>query len=356
MPGLWCLLAYAIGVSNPAKILHTPSTLRRLSRHSKRRVGVPIALIEPAAQSYAAGRVDEAVGYIEVGQAALERGCYADVPFGFEAALGTAYHLKGEPEKAAAMLRNTIARSSGAHTLPRAMLALALSGAGACDEAMAVAEGILVAADVTENPQLKALALHAYAWAYRDADPVAAYDVSRRAMKIARDSGNRFMESTISIGLSRLAASHGDPIEALDYMVLAVRNYQDSGSFSLISGPLAMIAILFDRLGRYEPAAIIMGFGDVLSARLVFPEVVSAIAHLREILGDPTYESLARKGESMTTAAMATYAFDQIDQARAELEQPAECALRSGGAPRGVGVQMGCTARPAPASPHPRAG
>jgi hypothetical protein len=33
-----------------------------------------------------------------------------------------------------------------------------------------------------------------------------------------------------------------------------------------------------------------------------------------------TYESLAHKGETMTTAAIATYAYDQIDQARAELE------------------------------------
>jgi hypothetical protein len=32
-----------------------------------------------------------------------------------------------------------------------------------------------------------------------------------------------------------------------------------------------------------------------------------------------TYESLARKGDTMPTAAMATYAYDQIDQARAEL-------------------------------------
>jgi hypothetical protein len=32
------------------------------------------------------------------------------------------------------------------------------------------------------------------------------------------------------------------------------------------------------------------------------------------------YESLARKGETMTTAAMATYAYDQIDQARTELK------------------------------------
>ena len=43
---------------------------------------------------------------------------------------------------------------------------------------------------------------------------------------------------------------------------------------------------------------------------------------MREILGDQTYQSLARKGGTMTTAAMATYAYDHIDQARTELERP----------------------------------
>jgi hypothetical protein len=49
------------------------------------------------------------------------------------------------------------------------------------------------------------------------------------------------------------------------------------------------------------------------------PEINTAIAHLREVLGDPAYESLARAREKMTTAAIATYAYNQIDQARAEL-------------------------------------
>jgi hypothetical protein len=43
------------------------------------------------------------------------------------------------------------------------------------------------------------------------------------------------------------------------------------------------------------------------------------IARLRDVLGEATYESLARTGQTMTTSAMATYAYDQIDQARAEL-------------------------------------
>jgi hypothetical protein len=59
---------------------------------------------------------------------------------------------------------------------------------------------------------------------------------------------------------------------------------------------------------------------DVTASRLqVIAPAPPAIAHLRDVLGDQTYESLARKGETMTTAAMATYPYDQIDQARAEL-------------------------------------
>ena len=82
---------------------------------------------------------------------------------------------------------------------------------------------------------------------------------------------------------------------------------------------LTVLAILLHRLGRYEPAATIAGFAfNPLSAAWV-PELGTTIAHLRNILGDQTYESLARKGEMMTTAAMATYAYDQIDQARTEL-------------------------------------
>ena len=43
-------------------------------------------------------------------------------------------------------------------------------------------------------------------------------------------------------------------------------------------------------------------------------------AHLRDVLGDQTYDSLARSGQGMRTAAMTTYAYDQIDQARTEMK------------------------------------
>ncbi len=53
-------------------------------------------------------------------------------------------------------------------------------------------------------------------------------------------------------------------------------------------------------------------------------EFGTAIAHLRNMLGEATYESLARKGETMTTAEIVTYAYDQIDHARATLNAVSE--------------------------------
>ncbi len=50
------------------------------------------------------------------------------------------------------------------------------------------------------------------------------------------------------------------------------------------------------------------------------PELNTAISHLRDVLGDQTYESLVRTGKTKTTAEIVTYAHDQIEQARAELK------------------------------------
>ena len=126
------------------------------------------------------------------------------------------------------------------------------------------------------------------------------------------------------MGLARIEADDGDTASAFDHITLGLRNYHDSGSTTAMHGPLAVVAAMFDRLGRVEPAATIAGFAFGPIAAMVAPEITTAIAHLRSVLGDPTYESLARRGEAMTTAAMVTYAYDQIDQARTELNAVSE--------------------------------
>jgi hypothetical protein len=87
-------------------------------------------------------------------------------------------------------------------------------------------------------------------------------------------------------------------------LTLAIRNYHNAGS-TTIRTPLAALAVLFDRLGRHEPAATIAGFALSPIAAAAVPEIITTITQLRDVLGDHSYESLARKGKAMTTAAMA---------------------------------------------------
>jgi hypothetical protein len=167
-----------------------------------------------------------------------------------------------------------------------------------------------------------AFALFAYGFAFRDADPVRALSALGRGLVIAQDSGNRANASILAPALARLEAEHGDTVSAFDHLTLAIRNFHNAGDSTTIRVPLAVLAVLFDRLGRYEPAATVVGFALSPLTASSLAEINTAIAHLREVLGEATYESLARKGEAMTTAAMVTYAYDQIDQARTELEHP----------------------------------
>jgi hypothetical protein len=99
----------------------------------------------------------------------------------------------------------------------------------------------------------------------------------------------------------RVEAEHGDPLAAFDHITLVIRNCYDSGNVAYIRFARATLAVFLDRPGRLEPAATIAGFAfSPIAATL--PEFSAAIAHLREVLGE------------------ATYAYDQIDQARPKLE------------------------------------
>jgi tetratricopeptide (TPR) repeat protein len=260
-----------------------------------------------ASQCYMAGRPEAAVRYSDAAQTVLGNG-RDEVPYGIEGWVGGAYVYIGQPERCVEWCRAQLARGRDTHTLTRAALVIALKIAGSEDEAMAATKGLIDAAEVTRNPHVLSFTLVAYGTAFRDADPDRAREAMRRGVVIAQDSGNRANETHLAANLARLEAEHGDPLAALDHVTLAIRNYHDSGSTTTIRALLANLAALFNRLGHYEVAAIMSGFADMPYTRSVVAEISTAIIHLRKVLGDETYESLARRGEQMTTAAMATYA------------------------------------------------
>jgi predicted ATPase len=271
-----------------------------------------------ASACWVVGRIEEAVGYAEAGQTVIGSG--GEVPFGNEGMLSVVYLVIGQPERCVEWCRAQLARGRDTHTFTRSSLVVALPHAGAGAEARAAADGLIDAAEATHNPYALAFALQAYGFAFGDADPVRALDALRRGLVIGQDSGNRLVKSLLATVLSRLEAEHGDPLAALDHITLGIRSLYDSGNVGLIRNALATLAVLLDRLGRLEPAATIAGFAFSPLTVSAFPQLSTAITHLRDVLGEATYETLARKGETMTTAAMVTYAYDQIDQARTELK------------------------------------
>ncbi|MCU1694536.1 MAG: Adenylate/guanylate cyclase protein [Mycobacterium sp.] len=279
------------------------------------------ALYVIASQCYMAGRIDSAIRYTEAAQRAISGGS-GHVPYGAEGFIGSAYVAVGQPERWIRWCRAQLARGRDTHSFTTTSLVIGLAVTGSADDAMEAANGLIDAAEATGNPMALSWALLAYGMAVHDADPVRSLAALRHGLVIAQDSGNRANQSHLAANLCQFEAEHGDPLAAFDYFTIAIGNYHDSGNTYMIRSPLGFLAAFFDRLGRHEPAATIAGFvvSSPLAALPVMAEFGTAIAHLRNVLGEATYESLARKGAAMTTAVMATYAYDQIDQARAQLD------------------------------------
>lgn len=273
-----------------------------------------------ASQCWMPGRVAEALRYTQYAQHEINWD-EADLPFGIDGWLGGSYSLVGQPEKLADWCRAALERRRDSHTLTRICLALALTISESTEEAAAVADGLVPAAAATGNPYVLSFALFVHGLIFQVSDPPSALDAFRRGFAIAQDSGNRFTETGLATGLARLEAANGDALAALDYSLVAVRNYADAGNIPNMRVAQAALAVLLARLGRLAPAATITGFAlNPLTAAL--SDLPAVIDELRDKLGTDVYESLARKGEAMTLHAMVTYAYEQIDQARHELRGP----------------------------------
>jgi hypothetical protein len=283
-----------------------------------------------AAQSFATGRVADALDYFESGERLSKSGDFDPIPYEGQYSSGVVYSVAGNAEQWAALCRKGIAEGAGPRVVTRACLSIALYQSGRRDEAAAVAEGLLGEADGTDNPNTACFALLGYGTAYIESDPVTAYHTFRRALTIAQQTGNRQMESTMltMLGIvavndvdTLLGGANDDAAGALEYLTVAIRRYHDAGNVIMLQNPLAFLTTVFDRLGRHEAATTIAGFAASEMVRAGYPQIDATIARLRDVLGEEIYQSLARKGAAMTPAAMVAYVFDQIEQARAALTQ-----------------------------------
>jgi predicted ATPase/class 3 adenylate cyclase len=283
-----------------------------------------------ASECYRTGRVDDAFGYAEAGIARIESGRFDAIIYDIEpTALGGTYITKGMADRWLELCRKRFACGRGANPYNRGSLVMALITAGKHDEATAACDDLLTAANTTENPGAAAYALLAYGYANRAARPRDAYEALRRGLEIAQASGNRMAESYLAVNLSTFGAADCAPADTLDFLALALNILYNSGTYSHMVSPLGVLAAHLDRLGSNEAAAVLIGFAATEFALATFPEIATTITHLRAVLGDKAYESLAHTGAAMTSAGIAQYALQQIDRARANLlhVDESQCAL-----------------------------
>ncbi|MDT5136653.1 MAG: hypothetical protein QOD58_915 [Mycobacterium sp.] len=271
-----------------------------------------------ASMCYAAGRLEDAIRYANAAVELLDSG--GEVPYGLEGWPSGAFTVSGQAHRGVEISRAQLARGRDPLTLTRGCLVMALTIEGPNDEAMALTDGLVKAAEATRNPMALCFALLADGFAFRDTNPVRALAALRRGMAIGQDTGNQSSVSHLAAVLCRVEAKYGDPSAALDYFALAIHAHHEAGSTAMMSTPLALLAAFLERLGRHQAAATIAGFAfSPVTARSV-PEFAVVMAQLRDALGSDVYESCTQSGAQMTTAAMASYAYDQIDQARTELD------------------------------------
>ncbi|MBE1550960.1 putative ATPase/class 3 adenylate cyclase [Mycobacterium sp. OAS707] len=277
-----------------------------------------------AALCHVTGRRADFIRYADAGASAIASGRFDDVPPFLEVLLGGGYMYMQDVRRGVEWGRAVIERSARGPELVGPTLVFALSLAGAHKEAKALSEELFAVSDQTVNPMSISGALLAYGHTHRAAAPATAYAAFRRGLAVAQDSGNRQMESVLALSLSSVAATHASPLEAFDYVELAIRSYYDSGTLIFVSGAMGVLVALLDRFERYEAAATISTFAEVPVARGTYPEINASLKHLREVLGDERYESLARTGMAMSNAAMAKFALEQIDDLRALLTNAVE--------------------------------
>jgi hypothetical protein len=303
--------------------LHEPSTWAEelVERARERRHPRLLQLYVAASECYRTGRVDDAIRYTDSAVSVGESGLFLPALYDIDTtALGGTFATAGLLDRWVDLCRSRPLPKGSAGLFARASLVMALRTSGRYQEAAAECESLASAADTTQNPGAIAFAMLACGYAWRDRQPVRAYEALLRGLAIAHASGNKMTESYIAVNMSGFADALAGSAEVLDLLTLAINNFHDSGSYEHMVSPLGVLAARLAEGDRPEAAATILGFAATAFSMVTFPEIVGTIASLRDVLGDDTYDSLCQVGARMSRGEIARFALEQIAEAREDLD------------------------------------
>jgi hypothetical protein len=118
--------------------------------------------------------------------------------------------------------------------------------------------------------------------------------------------------------MAALQDRHGGAAEALEKFATVIEWYRSVGNHGSVATTLGDIAVMFDRLGRFETAATVYGM-SIPRGQSIGAGLGGAIEHLRSMLGDDAFDECVTTGSTMGFNDAMAFVGRAVEDARARL-------------------------------------
>jgi predicted ATPase/DNA-binding SARP family transcriptional activator/class 3 adenylate cyclase len=219
-------------------------------------------------------------------------------------------------DRAVEMRKMAIAAgSTGQEAMAGINMALALAYLGDTDRALETVEDLRELVHRTGSDTVSAWHHYVEGEILLDSRPDRAVQLLDRAVALARRTGATFPEGVAGVSAASLRARHGDPSTSRARFSETIRRWHAIGDWVHQWVTLRNLAVLLDRVGDAEGAAMILGavdgrcqppHGDEASR---IRDIETA---LRERLGDGTYERLRAEGARLEDREVVDVALSRL--------------------------------------------
>jgi predicted ATPase/DNA-binding CsgD family transcriptional regulator len=206
-----------------------------------------------------------------------------------------------------------------------------LQSAGRVDEALELTDSAVTAARELGNPYWISYTLWIVGLALSKVDKKRALLAWDEGSEVVREHRVGFFEGFIGRDAARLHTAEGEPDAALKLFGPAIESFHQAGNVPQLIITLASVPALFDRIGRLDVAATLLGALSRESSSLHHvPELSELGTRINAQLGEPRSKELAAAGAMLDLHDAASYAREQIEIARKALARQARHTIPAG--------------------------
>ena len=193
-----------------------------------------------------------------------------------------------------------------------------LAGVGRVDEAREMADETIEAARDYGVPFWISFAMTSWARAHATQDPSAALDMLRSSLDYTTTHRLDYIQAIVLREMAALQDSRGGGAEALEKFATVIEWYRSVGNHGSVATMLGDVAVMFDRLDRFETAATVYGM-SIPRGQSIAVGLDETIERLRTQLGDEAFDACVTTGSTMGFNDAMDYVGRAVEDARARL-------------------------------------